>query len=1030
MSALPTDDDPLAAQSPLATGYAMPGYLQGPAPVKAAPNAAPKAPDAGLSSLPGAAAPAAATPTAPVSRTQTPDRMASPVYSQVTAAVPGGYSPTGLARTIQIESGGNPNAGAGTSHQGLGQFSSSTWASFGHGSITDPQQSLLATQRYAAANAPLLTRALGRAPTDAELYLAHQQGPGGAIKLLMNPNVRAGSLVGDAAIAGNGGDPNAPASAFTSKWAAKFGLTGYANIGAGTAARNYAMPAGTSGEPAPVEQPAQPAQPAEAKKYDLGKLDLGEGDKKYDLSKLDLTEGAKNVEGEAGAQEEGFLKRAYDKLTGGVTAARAGIGLAGDIAKAYVPGLGTAAKTIGDNLPQGTPIENVEGLAAGAAENVTGLGEYLGGDVGKAAGRGTDYLETIGDPNSRTTGRLAAPFALGGMGALTKGARLAEEAAPVVLSYGQKAAKAARDAAVGFGWGTATPVGGVDPKTGEEKEWEQRATEKIPYQVLGVAASPLATAGREVRDLWKGYRGSVEKAASTMPETEAETLRGEVRGVRKDIATKEQAAAEALTPKQAALEKDLSYMNEQVEKAQKEAEKSGLSKEEATKYAENQKQDLERAQKTADEFVAKFADRKSVPPEDISENLTRAMAKDYEAGKKARKAKVDFEGAVNADKGKPSIPTKDFVDRLDALEKDTKSQELKAAIPELKKALQTDGKPAVSIRNAREIIVDANSALEAMSPSARERLQPIVEDLLKHMETVHPDMEKARLAYAKESRYLDPYERGGAGAKALGMDLYSKEPLLDSTKTIGAIIAKGEKGAELMGRLAKQDEGVKADLEKYLNGQLFGFGGAAKTPTAAAFSKFVNDYRLVIDKAGLTEKFATPAEAYRNMTANVKAAKESVDAAEKARLDAEKAAAKAEKASRSTEQRAETTQAAVKELAEQKAKHEAIVEAQRKFDDIFKDPKHVLPSDIAARTREEAESLFLDGHITNEQRAKLVSASRDLDQKFANRADAQKAIAEVERSIRNTLIASAAYGTIAGIGGHIYLRNIPERLGH
>ena len=148
-----------------------------------------------------------------------------PVFARVAAAAPAGYSPAGLARVGQIESGGRANAGAGTDHVGWGQFSASTWAAYGQGDRTDPIQSMLATQRYAAANNRVLTGALGRTPDDAELYLAHQQGPGGAAKLLTHPNARAGDLVGDAAIKGNGGDPNAPASAFTAMWVNKFNHT-------------------------------------------------------------------------------------------------------------------------------------------------------------------------------------------------------------------------------------------------------------------------------------------------------------------------------------------------------------------------------------------------------------------------------------------------------------------------------------------------------------------------------------------------------------------------------------------------------------------------------------------------------------------------------------------------------------------------------------------------------------------------------------------------------------------------------------
>ena len=86
----------------------------------------------------------------------------------------------------------------------------------------DPVQNMIGAQKYAADNGRALRLTLGRDPTDAELYLAHQQGAGGAEKLLFNPDARAGSLVGDFHIRDNGGDPNAPAWMFTNMWTARF----------------------------------------------------------------------------------------------------------------------------------------------------------------------------------------------------------------------------------------------------------------------------------------------------------------------------------------------------------------------------------------------------------------------------------------------------------------------------------------------------------------------------------------------------------------------------------------------------------------------------------------------------------------------------------------------------------------------------------------------------------------------------------------------------------------------------------------
>lgn len=72
--------------------------------------------------------------------------------------------------------------------------------------------------KYLALTKSDLTNKLGREPKDWEVYLAHQQGAEGAATLLANPNVPAGQLLRPSHISQNGGDPNAPASAFVAKW--------------------------------------------------------------------------------------------------------------------------------------------------------------------------------------------------------------------------------------------------------------------------------------------------------------------------------------------------------------------------------------------------------------------------------------------------------------------------------------------------------------------------------------------------------------------------------------------------------------------------------------------------------------------------------------------------------------------------------------------------------------------------------------------------------------------------------------------
>ncbi len=137
-----------------------------------------------------------------------------------------------LGRTAQIESGGWANASNPSGAAGLFQFVPSTWAKYGApgASPLNPQAATVAAARLAADNSATLTKALGRPPTGAEFYLAHQQGAGGAAALLANPNAPAASLVGARAVVSNGGTPNMTAGQFAGMWERKFNGQGGGNF--------------------------------------------------------------------------------------------------------------------------------------------------------------------------------------------------------------------------------------------------------------------------------------------------------------------------------------------------------------------------------------------------------------------------------------------------------------------------------------------------------------------------------------------------------------------------------------------------------------------------------------------------------------------------------------------------------------------------------------------------------------------------------------------------------------------------------
>lgn len=138
--------------------------------------------------------------------------------------LPDGY----LARTAQLESRGNPAAqNPNSSAGGLFQFIDETAAAYGLDNRFDPAAATDAAARLARDNAATLRRVLGREPTAAELYLAHQQGGAGAARLLAHPDLRAADLVGAEQVRLNGGNENMSARDFANLWLARHeGTTG------------------------------------------------------------------------------------------------------------------------------------------------------------------------------------------------------------------------------------------------------------------------------------------------------------------------------------------------------------------------------------------------------------------------------------------------------------------------------------------------------------------------------------------------------------------------------------------------------------------------------------------------------------------------------------------------------------------------------------------------------------------------------------------------------------------------------------
>jgi hypothetical protein len=174
-----------------------------------------------------------------------------------------GLDPEFLPRLTMIESGGNPNARNPSGAAGLLQFMPKTAKAYDLANPFNAEASADAGARLALDNRRILAKALDREPTQGELYLGHQQGAGGAVKLLTNPNARAADLVGVKAVLQNGGRADMTAAEFARLWTGRF-PEGRVAVAQGGVTANDAAPVGgapAGGGGVPSFQPGALASP-------------------------------------------------------------------------------------------------------------------------------------------------------------------------------------------------------------------------------------------------------------------------------------------------------------------------------------------------------------------------------------------------------------------------------------------------------------------------------------------------------------------------------------------------------------------------------------------------------------------------------------------------------------------------------------------------------------------------------------------------------------------------------------------------
>ena len=169
--------------------------------------------------------------TQPISRDQFAQLLPEMTRLEQAEGLPNNY----LETISMLESSGGANMGTGEKFIGIFQIGPEVAADFGvtPEQLKDPRVNAQVAAKLAARNAKIIRARLNREPQPWELYLAHQQGAGGAASLLQNPSMNVVDVMtnvygGDRerarqAVIQNGGREDMTAAEFAGLWAQKFG---------------------------------------------------------------------------------------------------------------------------------------------------------------------------------------------------------------------------------------------------------------------------------------------------------------------------------------------------------------------------------------------------------------------------------------------------------------------------------------------------------------------------------------------------------------------------------------------------------------------------------------------------------------------------------------------------------------------------------------------------------------------------------------------------------------------------------------
>ena len=304
------------------------------------------------------------------------------------------------------------------------------------------------------------------------------------------------------------------------------------------------------------------------------------------------------------------------------------------------------------------------------------------------------------------------------------------------------------------------------------------------------------------------------------------------------------------------------------------AREAGLSEAEAASHLADTEGRVARADQAVQAIEQRIMSGERMAPEQFGAMLQNASRTLLETGLAAREKLSGFGPAIRSAGEALIVPTKSMSTRIEQIIKSARDPAIVKPLEEIKGLLSNgEGKKKVlslsieqadslrkmldrvtrtkQIQYANGTAGDAAAAIHHVSELKDDFLVPAAGNAHKPYKTA---LEKFR----KLSRPLDIVQRKGALRKVVDVDSLSQDLLRGSAEIAGAVIRRAKEGHPVFNRLLEIDRNIKNGARAYFNRELF---GRDRVPTTDRLRGFLQENEGVLRQLGLSEEFATIANA-------------------------------------------------------------------------------------------------------------------------------------------------------------------------